>query len=171
MYRVHDNVTRFFRFVCTSMNNKWIKKTNKSFETIVYYLLFIYIYTCLFWIKKKITLQSKQENKETKKAKENERKRIPIKRGILTIFWKDTCPFAISQESFLTLTTDTTLHGTNTRFWLGTCGCARRSTRIEHLVWSTLLAKWTFKNAKSSRYLFITIYPPTLIIIDHLFHE
>lgn len=109
MYRVHDNVTRFFRFVCTSMNNKWIKKTNKSFETIVYYLLFIYIYTCLFWIKKKITLQSKQENKETKKAKENERKRIPIKRGILTIFWKDTCPFAISQESFLTLTTDTTL--------------------------------------------------------------
>lgn len=64
-----------------------------------------------------------------------------------------------------------TNHGTNTRFWLGTCGCARRSTRIEHLVWSTLLAKWTFKNAKSSRYLFITIYPPTLIIIDHLFHE
>lgn len=72
MYRVHDNVTRFFRFVCTSMNNKWIKKTNKSFETIVYYLLFIYIYiyTC-FELKEDNTAKQtrKQRNKESEKKR------------------------------------------------------------------------------------------------------
>lgn len=72
MYRVHDNVTRFFRFVCTSMNNKWIKKTNKSFETIVYYLLFIYIYIHVcFELKEDNTAKQtrKQRNKESEKKR------------------------------------------------------------------------------------------------------
>lgn len=76
MYRVHDNVTRFFRFVCTSMNNKWIKKTNKSFETIVYYLLFIYIYIYIhvcFELKEDNT--AKQTRKQRNKKSERKRKK------------------------------------------------------------------------------------------------